>query len=99
MAKERNEVQQDSRKQYSDKTRQTGPQFKVRYEVLVNVHALIRAKSGFASKFAPRRDDPYRPPTSFQVATDGDPFFPLGASYTSPSSEKKMTAQETGAAE
>lgn len=66
------EHQQDIRKEAADKHRRAGPSYQEGDLVLVDSHRLSQAAKGFTSKFAPRREGPYRigkvvSPTTYEV--------------------------------
>ncbi|XP_041973495.1 uncharacterized protein LOC121729152 [Aricia agestis] len=70
--KHRVEEQQDLRKASGDSKRRESPSFAEGDLVLVDAHLMSNAAKGFTSKFAPKREGPYRvaqlvSPTSFIV--------------------------------
>lgn len=86
-ARENHERNQDKTKAYADEHRREVT-YQVGDKVLVDVHALSKAKSSYTSKFAPRRDGPYiiikvHSPTSYEVANLNQPTIPLGKYHVS----------------
>ncbi|CAG9568732.1 unnamed protein product [Danaus chrysippus] len=71
-AKEIQEMKEEKRKEYVDKTRKACPNYREGDLVLVDTHTLSKSSQGYSSKLAPRRDGPYvinrrHGPSSFQV--------------------------------
>ncbi|PZC70924.1 hypothetical protein B5X24_HaOG214605 [Helicoverpa armigera] len=66
------ERQQDIRKEAADKSRRPGPDYREGDLVLVDSHRLRQAEKGCTSKFAPRREGPFRigkivSPTTYEI--------------------------------
>ncbi|GFV85249.1 hypothetical protein TNCV_928801 [Trichonephila clavipes] len=82
------EEQQDSRKFYADKKRNTAPTYQPGEHVFVASHPLSNAAQGRSAKLMPRRDGPYviltqRSPSSYEIASLDNPGEPLGVYHTS----------------
>ncbi|XP_045768702.1 uncharacterized protein LOC123869746 [Maniola jurtina] len=84
------ERQQDLRKESADKARRPGPTYKEGDLVLLESHRASQAVKGFTSKFAPRREGPYRvsrviSPTTYEVVDgEGTPRGKYHASLLTP---------------
>ncbi|XP_072398051.1 uncharacterized protein [Diabrotica undecimpunctata] len=87
-ARENYEASQDRAKSYAYKYRRVNMTFNVSDKVLVDVHALSKAKDSFTAKFAPRRDGPYIitkvvSPTSYEISSPQNLTEPLGKYHIS----------------
>lgn len=86
-ARENHERSQDQRKRYADRSRRDDS-FAIGDLVLVTSFALSQAKSGFTSKFAPKRDGPYKisrkiSPVSYEIVHQENPTEPAGIYHVS----------------
>jgi hypothetical protein len=82
------ELKQDKNKFYADKRIRKSPQFKAGDQVWVNLHPKSQAKSAKTAKLMPRRDGPYvilkeLSPTTYLIATQNNPFSPIGKYHSS----------------
>ncbi|CAB3252388.1 unnamed protein product [Arctia plantaginis] len=87
-AKEVQEMKEEARKIWVDKTRRQGTKYSPGDLVLVQVHAISRATQGVSAKFAPRRDGPYvitkqHGPSSYQLALPETPQTIIGLYHSS----------------
>ncbi|KAJ3666072.1 hypothetical protein Zmor_001527 [Zophobas morio] len=98
-ARETHEKGQLRQKCQADKGRRPAPEYNPGDLVLVTTHILSKTRAGISSKFAPRRDGPYRVlqargPTSYEIVEDADPSQLLGTYYSSQLRPYLSTTQE-----
>ena len=98
-ARETHEKEQLRQKCQADKGRRPVPEYNPGDLVLVTTHSLSKTRAGISSKFAPRRDGPYRVlqargPTSYEIGTNADPSQPLGTYHSSQLRPYLSTTQE-----
>lgn len=86
--REVHEMKEEKRKEYVDKHRRPGPNYKPGDRVMVETHAISKTAQGFSSKLAPRRDGPYEilsshGPSSFHIADPSRPDRSIGLYHAS----------------